>query len=122
MKGRILEVELGEVMEGADDFLKEGVGDVWLEVEVFEGLLLESGLLMLRAREAGGPTGTMREPNSTPMVTSWWGEKRPSQRRMVSYGGRWSAGKVQRVREVEWRLRTLDLPVPLSPMQTSFAM
>ena len=23
-------------------------------------------------------------PNSTPMVTSWWGEKRPSQRRTVS--------------------------------------
>lgn len=28
------------------------------------------GLLILRAREAGGPTGTRREPNSTPMVTS----------------------------------------------------
>ena len=45
---------------------------------------LEEGLLMEREREAGGPTGTMREPNSTPIVTSWWGEKRPSQRRMVS--------------------------------------
>jgi hypothetical protein len=41
---------------------------------------------MLRERDAGGPTGTMREPNSTPMVTSWCGEKRPSQRRTVSYG------------------------------------
>lgn len=30
----------------------------------------EVGLLILRAREAGGPTGTMREPNSTPIVTS----------------------------------------------------
>ena len=30
----------------------------------------EAGLLILRAREAGGPTGTMREPNSTPIVTS----------------------------------------------------
>lgn len=27
-------------------------------------------LLMLRARDAGGPTGTMRDPNSTPIVTS----------------------------------------------------
>ena len=50
--------------------------------------------------EDRGPTETIREPNSTPMVTSWEGEKRPSQRRMV--------------RE--------DLPVPLSPMQTSLAM
>ena len=33
----------------------------------------------------GGPTGTMREPNSTPMVTSWAEEKRPSQRRIVSW-------------------------------------
>lgn len=24
------------------------------------------------------PTGTIREPNSTPIVTSWWGENRPS--------------------------------------------
>lgn len=58
------------------------------------------GLLMLYSREAGGPTGTMREPNSTPMVTSWCDWKRPSQRRMV--------------RE--------DLPVPLSPMETILAM
>lgn len=28
----------------------------------------------------------MREPNSTPMVTSWEGLKRPSQRRIVSCG------------------------------------
>ena len=48
----------------------------------------------------GGPTGTMREPNSTPMVTSWCWTNRPSHRRIVSE----------------------DLPVPLSPMQTSFAM
>lgn len=33
--------------------------------------------------EFGGPTGTMREPNSTPIVTSWWGENLPSQRRIV---------------------------------------
>lgn len=45
----------------------------------------EVGLLMDRDREAGGPTGTIREPNSTPIVTSWCGEKRPSQRRMVSW-------------------------------------
>jgi hypothetical protein len=36
--------------------------------------------------EAGGPTGTIRDPNSTPMVTLCVGLKRPSQRRMVSYG------------------------------------
>ena len=42
------------------------------------------GLLMLRDRDAGGPTETILEPNSTPMVTSWWGEKRPSHRRIVS--------------------------------------
>ena len=40
---------------------------------------------MLSEYEAGGPTGTMRDPNSTPMVTSWCGEKRPSHRRTVSY-------------------------------------
>lgn len=34
--------------------------------------------------EAGGPTGTMRDPNSTPIVTSWDGEKRPSQSRTVN--------------------------------------
>jgi hypothetical protein len=28
------------------------------------------GSLTLRANEAGGPTGTMRLPNSTPIVTS----------------------------------------------------
>lgn len=44
--------------------------------------------------------GRMRDPNSTPMVTSWMEENRFSQRRMVR----------------------LDLPVPESPMQTSFAM
>lgn len=43
------------------------------------------GLLMLSEYEEGGPTGTMRDPNSTPIVTSWWGEKRPSQSRTVSY-------------------------------------
>jgi len=48
----------------------------------------------------GGPTGTIREPNSTPMVTSWWATKRPSQRRMVKE----------------------DLPHPESPMHTSLAM
>lgn len=61
---------------------------------------LESEDLGFGERVLGGPTGTILEPNSTPMVTSWWGEKRPSQRRIV--------------RE--------DFPVPLSPMQTSLAM
>ncbi len=42
----------------------------------------------------------MRLPNSTPMVTSWWATKRPSQSRMVR----------------------LLLPHPESPMQTSLAM
>lgn len=88
VKGRSLEVGFGEVMEGRGDFS--------VEREVAEGevggLGFGFGLLMPRAREAGGPTGTMREPNSTPMVTSWWGEKRPSQRRMVSFGVEWSDG------------------------------
>jgi hypothetical protein len=30
----------------------------------------ETGLFILSCSEAGGPTGTIREPNSTPMVTS----------------------------------------------------
>jgi len=64
-----------------------------------EGSLENEGL-GLGGRALGGPTGTIREPNSTPMVTSWCGEKRPSQRRIV--------------RE--------DFPVPLSPIQTSLAM
>ena len=39
-------------------------------------------------REDGGPTLTIREPNSTPIVTSCCGTKRPSQRRIVScFGG-----------------------------------
>ncbi len=67
--GLVLDLEV-ERDEGAGDWGGSGV---------------EVGLLMPRASEAGGPTGTMREPNSTPMVTSWWGEKRPSQRRMVSW-------------------------------------
>ena len=40
---------------------------------------------MLYSKLAGGPTGTILEPNSTPMVTSWWETKRPSQSLMVSY-------------------------------------
>jgi len=84
VKGRSLEVGLGEVMEGVGDFLVEE--EVVVEGDVGLGVELGLGLLIPRAREAGGPTGTMREPNSTPMVTSWWGEKRPSQRRMVSCG------------------------------------
>jgi len=52
-----------------------GFGVEFGDVGGFEGsaeMLLgdELGLLMPRAREAGGPTGTMREPNSTPIVTS----------------------------------------------------
>ena len=59
----------------------DGVGDLWVWLTLVNE---ELGSLMLRDWEAGGPTGTIREPNSTPMVTSWWGENRPSQRRMVS--------------------------------------
>lgn len=65
--------DLEGVVEGAD---------VVVGSEDEEGLL--EGLLMESSRDAGGPTGTMREPNSTPMVTSWWGEKRPSQSRTVN--------------------------------------
>lgn len=50
--------------------------------------------------ECGGPTGTIREPNSTPIVTSCWGLNRPSHSRMVRD----------------------DLPQPESPIQTSLAM
>jgi hypothetical protein len=75
------------------------------------------GPLMERERDAGGPTGTMREPNSTPIVTSWWGEKRPSHRRTVSY-----VGLVGRCEGLGRRVRTLDLPQPESPSDTIFAM
>lgn len=54
----------------------------------------------LPALLCGGPTGTMRDPNSTPMVTSCWALNRPSHSRIVSD----------------------DLPHPESPMHTSFAM
>ena len=40
---------------------------------------------IFRACEAGGPTGTIRDPNSTPIVTSCEDEKRPSQSRIVNY-------------------------------------
>jgi hypothetical protein len=54
----------------------EGVGDLAGEVGcddvlVFaEGVRDWLGLLTESERDAGGPTGTMREPNSTPIVTS----------------------------------------------------
>ena len=80
----MVEFEFGEafgfeVMEGAGDFC--GVEgrllellltrvDVGERVLLFEGFNEEDGLLMFRDREAGGPTGTIREPNSTPIVTS----------------------------------------------------
>lgn len=46
-----------------------------------------AGLLdsMRRRVDAGGPTGKTHDPNSTPMVTSCVGEKRPSQSRIVNY-------------------------------------
>jgi hypothetical protein len=62
----------------------DGAAGVFDDEVGWEGFDVE-GLLMPSSSDAGGPTGTMREPNSTPMVTSWYGEKRPSQRRMVSY-------------------------------------
>ena len=48
----------------------EGVGEVDESVEWNWSWVVEVGLFILRAREAGGPTGTIREPNSTPIVTS----------------------------------------------------
>ena len=42
------------------------------------------GSFTFSSNDAGGPTGTIRLPNSTPIVTSWCGEKRPSHSRMVS--------------------------------------
>ena len=47
-----------------------------------DGVLVALSPSMSRALDAGGPTGTTREPNSTPMVTSWVGENRPSQSRI----------------------------------------
>ena len=49
---------------------REGVGDLAGSVGDDGTWIVEVGLLILRASEAGGPTGTMREPNSTPIVTS----------------------------------------------------
>jgi hypothetical protein len=72
---------------------------------------------MLRAYEAGGPTGTMREPNSTPMVTSWCGEKRPSHRRTVSYrrsGQRWREDKGEACCRIHLIYRSLSRPRILS--------
>ena len=51
----------GDFMDEVGDFVGE-VADV--------GEVVEVGLLMDKDREAGGPTGTIREPNSTPIVTS----------------------------------------------------
>ena len=72
--------------EGFEGFCGGDVGVVVEEGEVEDGDVgeVEEGLLMLRDREAGGPTGTIREPNSTPMVTSCELTKRFSQRRIVS--------------------------------------
>lgn len=70
--------------------LRGGLGRPVLELVVSSslgGLGLfgsEASSSMPNSSEAGGPTGTIREPNSTPIVTSCDGEKRPSQRRMVS--------------------------------------
>ena len=80
---------------GGDFEDMEGVGDFLGVITWLKDLGWEDGSLMESVRDAGGPTGTMREPNSTPIVTSWWGEKRPSQRRMVSWGGE-LVGKVER--------------------------
>lgn len=59
----------------------------WAVPSVDEGedVVFDEGLLMPNARLAGGPTGTILEPNSTPMVTSWEFVKRPSQSRTVSW-------------------------------------
>ena len=88
---------------------------------------------MLKAREAGGPTGTIREPNSTPMVTSCRGENRPSHRRIVNYGLVSHGNTKVRARAIDSTGRyclgwffdlqhTLDFPVPESPRDTIFAI
>jgi hypothetical protein len=61
---------------GKRDDESEGSSEISGAEDGVEGLGAGMGL-------CGGPTGTIREPNSTPMVTSWCGEKRPSQRRIV---------------------------------------
>jgi hypothetical protein len=83
---------LGESLTEAFGFEETAVSEVgdvdggdlggWSVTRTEEGGAL--GLERLRVSEAGGPTGTIREPNSTPIVTSWWGVKRPSQRRTVN--------------------------------------
>jgi hypothetical protein len=57
---------------------------------------------MSRLFDAGGPTGTTREPNSTPMVTSWVGENRPSQSRIDNYRKNKLATHVHNLRNVQW--------------------
>ena len=73
-----------EDFEGVVVQLEKGGGGEPLVLLGSEEMGGWEGSLMESERDAGGPTGTMREPNSTPMVTSWVGEKRPSQRRIVS--------------------------------------
>ena len=48
-----------------------GAGVPSEDLGIEDGVVADAdGLLMLNESEAGGPTGTMREPNSTPIVTS----------------------------------------------------
>lgn len=136
-------------------FLDEVVGEEGLLSEALaESWLGRFSVSIPRDRDAGGPTETMREPNSTPIVTSCVGENRPSQRRTVSYckasrqhvcgdlgqmvgdtvlavvfdvyqtceaaGKPWEEKEV--TKDEKKGKRTLDLPVPESPMQTNFAM
>lgn len=60
-------------------------GGVEGDALVFDGFGVKARSSIASSFDAGGPTGTILEPNSTPIVTSWDGEKRPSQRRIVNY-------------------------------------
>jgi len=57
-------------------FVLLGLGCVVKEVDdgarIGAAADMVAGSLIPRDSDAGGPTGTMREPNSTPIVTSCW--------------------------------------------------
>lgn len=88
------------MLVGVEDSLVVVVAAAGDMVVLSEDASAEAGSFIAREREAGGPTDMIREPNSTPIVTSCWFVKRPSQRRTVR----------------------LDLPQAESPRETILAM
>lgn len=70
--GKVEDADEGEVdVDFREAVGFEGAPFGWLEgFAIVVEEVLDVGLLMPRASEAGGPTGMIREPNSTPIVTS----------------------------------------------------